>query len=164
MRYIIKHISLHEYKQWRAPRASKVSSNLISVHFTLLFSVIPCGCCCLPLIRDKAFDCSLATNCKRPTLWNAVDILCPKQRTNIGRDKRLLTSAIYWSYHGGLSLLLLWVSSYSSSTAELLLRTVGLKNRAHLFFSTQFEPNPTPVPESPLKTGLEWCWEHIHIY
>ena len=33
--------------------------------------------------------------------------------------------------------------------------TVGLKNRAHLFFSTQFEPNPTPVPESPLKTGLE---------
>ena len=40
MRYIIKHISFHEYKQWRAPRASKVSSSLISVHFTLLFSVI----------------------------------------------------------------------------------------------------------------------------
>ena len=40
MRYIIKHISFHEYRQRRAPRASKVSSNLISVHFTLLFSVI----------------------------------------------------------------------------------------------------------------------------
>ena len=40
MRYIIKHISFHEYRQRRAPRASKVSSNLISLHSTLLFSVI----------------------------------------------------------------------------------------------------------------------------